>query len=809
MRGTFRWFLPLLIVLLLACSLFACGSKPAASPAPAATQPAPVGDTLVSIQESAPPTPPAIPQEVATIPPTQPLPPPSDPSDQPADPVRLIFIHHSTGGNWLADTTSNELGGGLGRALMENHYFVSATNYGWGPDGIGDRTDIGNWWEWFRGPSSLTYLDALYAESGQNFGDFGSWPRLLDDLGGENQVIVFKSCFPNSALQGGPSDPIPPIDANPLRGQYAYSAEHAISNAKGIYIDLLDYFRTRPDKLFIVVAAPPLSDPTWAENARLFNDWLVNEWLADYPLQNVAVFDFFSLLTNSGNTLAYPSGDDHPNRHGNEKATATFVPWLNLRYNSWAAAQGQPSLAGVSPTIQPPAASSEGSAAPTPAVSLLPSNTPLLQPADLTYLGAFRLPDGDDRPLTFEYGGNAMTFRPGADPEGDGFPGSLFITGHDRLPYGELADGSRVAEISIPAPLDSPSLDALPFASTLQDFTNVAASFFVDMDEIPKIGLAYLDHPLTGPLIHIAWGLHIQPPDTPSHAWFRPALSDPQMRGTWFIDDINMYSVNGYMFEIPATWADQYTGGQPLATGRMRDGGQGGMGPALFAYHPWQPDGSAPPPETRLPATTLLLYENADSTPNIEHNMTGYQHPDEWEGGAWLTTTSGKSAVIFAGTKATGSKYWYGFIHPDGPQYVCVDPQVIDFTTCRLADGSPCPPVDLEGCCSDEAGECASNRGWWSTRFDAQIIFYNPDDLRRVALGELEPWQPQPYAALDIDDLLYFNALDWDRLMLGWGDQRRYRIGDVAFDRQNGLLYVLELFGDGAKPVAHVWRLAP
>ncbi len=39
------------------------------------------------------------------------------------------------------------------------------------------------------------------------------------------------------------------------------------------------------------------------------------------------------------------------------------------------------------------------------------------------------------------------------------------------------------------------------------------------------------------------------------------------------------------------------------------------------------------------------------------------------------------------------------------------------------------------------------------------------------------------------------------------GDQRRARIGDVSYDRQSGLLYVLELYADGAKPVVHVWRV--
>ncbi len=74
-------------------------------------------------------------------------------------------------------------------------------------------------------------------------------------------------------------------------------------------------------------------------------------------------------------------------------------------------------------------------------------------------------------------------------------------------------------------------------------------------------------------------------------------------------------------------------------------------------------------------------------------------------------------------------------------------------------------------------------------------------------MGEIEAWQPQPYAVLDIDEYLYLSPPEWDRTMLGWGDQRRYRIGGAAFDRENGFLYILELFTDEAKPVVHVWQV--
>jgi len=279
----------------------------------------------------------------------------------PVNPVRLIFIHHSVGEHWLCDDN-----GGLGIALRDNSYYVSDTYYGWGPDNIGDRTDVGNWWEWFRGPSSSTYVNALYNEGDQH----SSYSRLPTSPSGENEVIMFKSCFPNSALQGNPSDPVPTIDSNPLRAEGSGSEYHTVANAKGIYIDILEYFRTRQDKLFIVITAPPLmtSDTNTAQaaNARAFNNWLVNEWLAGYSYKNVAVFDFYNVLTSNGDNAdtndlgleagnhhrwwngaiqhiqsvnydmaAYPTEDSHPSQAGNLKATGEYLDLLNVAYNRW------------------------------------------------------------------------------------------------------------------------------------------------------------------------------------------------------------------------------------------------------------------------------------------------------------------------------------------------------------------------------------------------------------------------------------------------------------------------------------------
>ena len=330
-----------IVILIIMCSTALCIAT--APPAPANTPP------------TTPPPASAVPGS-ATAPPSQ--------------PVKLIFLHHSSGENWLNDNN-----GGLGIALRDNNYFVSDTNYGWGPvanegsDPIGSYTDIGNWWTWFRGPKSTEIMDAVYAESGQH----SSYSRLKSDPGGKNRIVMFKSCYPNSNLRGTPDDPVPSIDANPLKGEDSGSDSHTVANAKGIYIDLLPYFQQHQDTLFVVITAPPLSNAKYASNARAFNQWLVNDWLKDYPYKNVAVFDFYNVLTTNGgssktndldretgnhhrwwnnavqhtvdtsggphDTTAYASasGDDHPSKAGNQKATAEFLPLLNLAYNRWQA----------------------------------------------------------------------------------------------------------------------------------------------------------------------------------------------------------------------------------------------------------------------------------------------------------------------------------------------------------------------------------------------------------------------------------------------------------------------------------------
>jgi len=256
-------------------------------------------------------------------------------SNPPDRVVKVIFIHHSTGENWLSDGYGN-----LGQALADNNYYVSDTNYGWGPNGIGDRTDIPDWEEWFRGGNTPAYMEALFDEGDQH----ADYTRTGADPGGENEIVMFKSCFPNSDLEGSPNDP------------QSVDGWLSVGHAKYVYNEILKYFGQHPERLFVVITAPPLRDRSNAANARAFNLWLMNDWLIenDYPYQNVAVFDFYNVLTgNDGHhtfengqevhqiakkdTLKYPSGDDHPSRKGSQKATDEFIPLLNYFYNRWQA----------------------------------------------------------------------------------------------------------------------------------------------------------------------------------------------------------------------------------------------------------------------------------------------------------------------------------------------------------------------------------------------------------------------------------------------------------------------------------------
>jgi hypothetical protein len=257
--------------------------------------------------------------------------------------MKLLFIHHSCGGQWLADKgqakdilpdtciiESHPNGGGLRTLLQQNNYEIHEAAY---KSSIGDKTDVCDW--------NIKFRDKM-----ENILKCDMQDSLYKDATSKNDIIMFKSCFPANAIDPdvkGPGDPNSPVQT--------------ISNYKAAYNELLGYFRLHPKTLFVCVTAPPLveSSPNrlkefvkrfvapektvkaMGERARGFNNWLKDTqdgWLAGYKESNVVVFDYYDVLTKHGksNHALYPTkggNDSHPSTEGNTIATREFVPFLN------------------------------------------------------------------------------------------------------------------------------------------------------------------------------------------------------------------------------------------------------------------------------------------------------------------------------------------------------------------------------------------------------------------------------------------------------------------------------------------------
>ncbi len=215
-------------------------------------------------------------------------------------PKKLVFLHHSVGRNWLQD--------GLREELMARGIAVQSITYG---DEIGEETDMNNWV-----PKFEKNIEQIF-----NFG--------YTDSDVQNDIIMFKSCYPNSNI----------ISEGTKAGD-PYSPEKTTSNYHAIFDSLKNTFSAHPQKQFIYVTSPPLHKlKTSLENAaraREFNQWIKSDFITRYKeetgLNNFVVFDLFDVLANDQNLLkdnySDREGDSHPNLIANKAASKAFVKFL-------------------------------------------------------------------------------------------------------------------------------------------------------------------------------------------------------------------------------------------------------------------------------------------------------------------------------------------------------------------------------------------------------------------------------------------------------------------------------------------------
>jgi hypothetical protein len=229
---------------------------------------------------------------------------------------QILFIHHSVGDQWL-----NE--GELRAELWRRGFGVHDATYG---DEIGEYTDMCDWVGKFS-----NQMDRILK--------FDYHSNAYYDGPIENDIIMFKSCFPNNQIVGEGNPPGDPNDKTKLIWNY----KAAMQTLKGI-------FSRYPGKTFIYVTSPPLvpqaTNPEQAQRARDFDNWVKGSFQAEYAkdtgLNNFHVFDLFDILADSTNCLKpeyrINELDSHPKAEGLQEATREFQKFLyshKILENGW------------------------------------------------------------------------------------------------------------------------------------------------------------------------------------------------------------------------------------------------------------------------------------------------------------------------------------------------------------------------------------------------------------------------------------------------------------------------------------------
>jgi hypothetical protein len=223
-------------------------------------------------------------------------------ADSRGDFTNVIFLHHSVGHNLIAQGNLRELFQQNSFALWDQDYIGEGLT---APDG--SRTGYS-----YPIPSDNTDPDGLAVLFDQPL--YGVPVNALSGLM-EHEVIMLKSCFPNSQI----------------------TSNEQLQKFKDYYISVRAFMQKHPEKLFIILTQPPLNPAeTNLENAaraRQLADWMKSEdFIQGTP--NLAVFDFFDLLAEDDGTssefnmlrAAYRTANDsHPNQAANE----TIAPLLS------------------------------------------------------------------------------------------------------------------------------------------------------------------------------------------------------------------------------------------------------------------------------------------------------------------------------------------------------------------------------------------------------------------------------------------------------------------------------------------------
>lgn len=376
-----------------------------------------------------------------------------------------------------------------------------------------------------------------------------------------------------------------------------------------------------------------------------------------------------------------------------------------------------------------------------------PSALPRLAFGDLQYVGGFRLPAESANGDSFSIGGRALTFNPSRN--------SLFISSR----------AGRVAEVQIPAPVNSGDVNALPFAQFIQPFFDPTEGRLsqVASDGVNLDSLLVYDNRLYGTA-----SIYYDAQNTQrvSHYSRSLQLDEPSFQGwsqVWEFGKTGF--VSGTMAVIPSEWRTLLGG--PAATGQccIPIVGRTSWGPSAFAFNPSQVG------EAVVPANPLVYYTG-------EHPTLG-----PWDGSnptygatiqmGGLAIVAGTRTALYFGRNGTGPNCYGngtsdqsldGKIGPDGAMW-CYDPTSTD-------------------------------KGSHAYPYRYQIWAYDLNDFAAVKAGLLQPWDVKPYGVWPFD-------LPTPELSV--------KVGGVGYDAATQTLYLSQMMADrdgySYRPVVHAFHV--
>jgi hypothetical protein len=274
---------------------------------------------------------------------------------------------------------------------------------------------------------------------------------------------------------------------------------------------------------------------------------------------------------------------------------------------------------------------SAAATATTPAPGGGPTSLPLLTSADMSYLGAFRVPTSDHQGNSLTYGGHALGYNPAHN--------SLFFGGHDWY--------QLLCEVSVP-----PTISLSVTATVLQDCTDVTEGRLGQVDNYTvKLGGTLI---YNGRLIVTGFGYYdADGSQTTSHFASGPDLSQSgDVAGPYgFNAAASPRSISGYMTPIPVEW--QSLLGGPALTGQCCISiiSNTSSGPAATVFDPDEV-GLVDP----VPGITVLYYPLSHPLAPEATQNTLFNLATQLKGVAF---PSGSRSVLFFGRQGTGP-YCYG-----------------------------------------------------------------------------------------------------------------------------------------------------